>query len=670
MTNARRDEHLSHARLLEQRGDVDGASRAYERAGSLADAARVLAEAGRLVDAGNLLMGALGRPLEQLGGIGGRDRRIADKAAECYERAGEPALAKRVRAALAAPSSERPPPAKVFEAEPSRVELEVGTPVTPTADRTTREAGWVQAGQSDRARDKMIEELLASGRVGAAARVAWDAGRLEEASRWFRELELHYETGMCLADMNDLEPALDELLQVPPDHKHYRRAAARALEVAKTLDRFDFEVDRFVNAFLFTPPKTKEEVDAYLTAAHLYGRQGFDASAREVLGRVLSFEPAHEQAQLLLDRIAHRRSLRSSRPPRPSAPARPPPARRDSLPDLPPLESYVRDSRPGTAPATAAAPRSPEPAEAPAQPARPPAPVASAPTAPSSPPGPQAEEVRAGTNVAGRYLVHDLLGSGGMANVWRALDTELGQEIALKVMHPGDASEIWLPRFRQEIALARVLTHKNIVRVYDIGTHGGSRFISMELLSGRALDELFDQPIPLLDGIHYVVQVCAGLRVAHDQGIVHRDIKPANIFVTGDGTVKLMDFGIAKAPGTGAATERNITVAGAIVGTPEYMAPEQIDDAASVTAATDIYSLGVVLYEMYTLTCPFEHESMMAVLRMHHEQPVPPPRDRNPSIPDSMQEVILCCLEKDPARRFPSVTELGRALRAVARELR
>jgi serine/threonine-protein kinase len=135
--------------------------------------------------------------------------------------------------------------------------------------------------------------------------------------------------------------------------------------------------------------------------------------------------------------------------------------------------------------------------------------------------------------------------------------------------------------------------------------------------------------------------------------------------------LKVTDFGIAKAPGTeGQSTERGLTVAGAIIGTPEYMSPEHIDDAASVTASSDIYALGVCLYEMYTLTCPFEHDSVMQLLRMHQDVPPPPPRDRNPHMPKSLEAVILKCLEKAPADRYASVTELARDLRAVSRELR
>ena len=640
-------ERLLRARTLEAEGDVEGASRAYLEAGSLGEAARVLADARRYTDAASLLLRSLDRPLTHLAGITGRDRRVAEKAADCYALAGEHELAERIRSAI--------------EGRPSR-------PPLSARPRAVREQGWRHpAGQVDAARARMIDELVAGGRLGAAARVAWEAEDFDRAARWFLELGSHYEAGMCLADMSDFDRALEQLVQVPLDHKYYRRAAARAIEAARHVGRFDFELDRFVSPFLWSPPRTDGEVSAYVIAARLYAKGGFDATAREVLERVAQHDPTHEETRALLERMSGQGSIGSLvPPPRPAA------RRADSLPDLPPLDGYVRAS--STVSRTAAprtrAPSQPPAPPAPAVPVVPPAASRSEPPARSPSPGPTEDPpVSPGSIVADRYRIVAQLGSGGMALVWRAHDTELGQDIALKVMHP-EASELWLPRFRQELALARVLTHKNIVRVFDIGQHGASRFISMELLEGMALDEMFDQPIPLLDGLHYIVQVCAGLRVAHEHGIIHRDLKPSNFFVTESGLVKLTDFGVSKAPGSDSASERGLTQVGAIVGTPEYMSPEQIEDAASVTPASDVYSLGICLYEMYTLTCPFEHESRMQVLRMHHELPPPPPGDRNPHIPESMQAVILRCLAKEPAERFASATELARALRSVAQELR
>ena len=647
-------DRLKAARELEARGEVDAASEAYVRAGSLGEAARVLAEAHRYGDAATLLMRALGRSPAELSGLDGRERRIAEKAAHCWELAGEHGRAKEIREALAErPRSSGPAPA-------------------PDPPVRRREAGWKSGGaRVDRAKDKVIEDLVAAGRLGPAARVAWEAGRVDEAAKWFLELGFHYEAGMCLADLGEDARAFDELAQVATDHKRYRQAAARMIDLAARAGRFDFEVDRMVSPFLGVAPTKKSEVPAYLTAARLYEEGGFAATARDVVARVLEFSPDDEDARAIHDRLAA--GAPASRGRRSIAPAR-----EDSLPDLPALDSYIRPSGPRMKPVQRPKSVRPPPAASPPAPAAPPpapaSPVAAAPAAPkpaTAPPPAPPVAIEAGAVVASRYRIDGQLGRGGMATVWRAHDLELGEDVALKVMHPGPTSEQWLPRFRQELSLARILTHKNIVRVFDIGVHGDSRFISMELLEGAALDEMLDQPIPVIDGIHYIVQACAGLRVAHHHGIVHRDIKPANLFITKQRTVKLTDFGIAKAPGSeGQAAERGLTMAGAVIGTPEYMSPEQIEDAASVTPSSDIYALGVCLYEMYTLTCPFEHEHPMQILRMHLGDAPPPPRHRNPHIPKALEEVILKCLEKAPADRYPSVTELARALRAVANELR
>jgi len=257
------------------------------------------------------------------------------------------------------------------------------------------------------------------------------------------------------------------------------------------------------------------------------------------------------------------------------------------------------------------------------------------------------------------------IGRGGMAIVFRALDRELGQEIALKIMPHGDMVGTLRDRFRQELALARDLTHKNVVRVYDIGSHAGHRFISMELLRGHGLDELLEKPIPINLGLLYIMQACAGLRAAHEKGIVHRDIKPGNMFVTDSGVLKLMDFGVARPTRSAGLTE-----SGDLIGTPEYMSPEQIDDAAAVTAVSDLYSLGVVMYRVFAGTAPFKGEKLVGLFRAHLEQIPAPPSQHNPLIAASLEAVILKLLEKEPAKRFQTATDVGRALRLVTAELR
>ena len=250
----------------------------------------------------------------------------------------------------------------------------------------------------------------------------------------------------------------------------------------------------------------------------------------------------------------------------------------------------------------------------PSPPGRPPASIAN--------PG----ELVVGSIVAERYRIEGKIGQGGMAAVYRATDLELGEDIAMKLfLQPSDDPQL-LARFKQELTLSRGLSHPNIVRLYDIGQHQGCRFLTMELLEGTDLAALIDgRPMELARGLRYLIQASSGLSLAHEKGVIHRDIKPANFFITKDDTVKVMDFGIAKRQ-TGAA---GMTQAGFIAGTPTYMSPEQINNFTDVSHLTDIYALGIVAYEVFTGTVPFDHAEMMQLLMMHVTRALPSRRARS-----------------------------------------
>jgi serine/threonine-protein kinase len=272
------------------------------------------------------------------------------------------------------------------------------------------------------------------------------------------------------------------------------------------------------------------------------------------------------------------------------------------------------------------------------------------------------EEI-AGTLFAGRYRLERKLGTGGMADVWLAGDQELGRRVAVKILHGRYASdEQFVERFRREATHAAGLSHPNIVSIFDRGEADGSYYIVMEYVEGRTLKELLVTrgPCPVPVAISYTRQIVAALRYAHRNGIIHRDIKPHNVIVDHEGRVKVTDFGIARA-GTSQMTE-----AGSIIGTAQYLSPEQAR-GAPVEESSDLYSTGVVLYELLTGKTPFNGETAVEIAMKHLSQAPQPPSDLRPEIPRDLDLVVLRALAKEPADRYRTASELDRDLELVAR---
>ncbi|MFN8222843.1 MAG: Stk1 family PASTA domain-containing Ser/Thr kinase [Gaiellales bacterium] len=270
---------------------------------------------------------------------------------------------------------------------------------------------------------------------------------------------------------------------------------------------------------------------------------------------------------------------------------------------------------------------------------------------------------RQGTVFAGRYRLERKLGSGGMADVWLAEDQELGRKVAVKILHERYANDAqFVERFRREATHAASLSHPNIVSIFDRGEAGGSYYIVMEYVEGRTLKELIVTrgacPIPV--AISYVRQVLAGLRFAHRAGIVHRDVKPHNVIVDSEGHVKVMDFGIARA-GTSEMTE-----VGSIIGTAQYLSPEQAR-GAPVDESSDLYSTGVLLYELMTGRVPFTGETPVEVAMKHLSQVPDAPSTIRPEIPRDLDLIVLRSLAKEPTERYRTAQEMDRDLERVAR---
>ena len=261
-----------------------------------------------------------------------------------------------------------------------------------------------------------------------------------------------------------------------------------------------------------------------------------------------------------------------------------------------------------------------------------------------------------------RYRVVEKIGSGGMADVYKAVDEVLGRTVAVKVLHARYASEPnFVARFRQEAQAAANLSHPNIVNIYDWGRDGEAYYIVMEYVNGADLKSLVSERGPLdpLKAAEYAAQVCAALSVAHGYDIIHRDIKPHNIVLTPDGTIKVMDFGIARAGNT------TMTQTGSVLGTAQYISPEQAQ-GKPLGPASDLYSLGATLYELVTGRVPFDGDTPVATALMQvNEEPVPPRQVRG-SIPPGLEAVILRAMRKDPMKRYGSASEMRDDLRRVA----
>src|ERR1700690_4455927 len=275
-----------------------------------------------------------------------------------------------------------------------------------------------------------------------------------------------------------------------------------------------------------------------------------------------------------------------------------------------------------------------------------------------------------------RYRIVEKLGAGGNGVVYKAEDTRLGRFVALKFLPPeGQRDAHAQARFQREAQAASALNHRNICTVYDTGEQDGQAFIAMELLEGQTLkQEIGPRPLPLETLLDYAMQIAAGLEIAHKNGIVHRDIKPSNIFVTNRGEVKLADFGLAKrvmldsTPISQSPTvSAPITERGAIVGTVAYMSPEQAQDK-EIDARSDIFSFGIVLYEMATGKRAFPGESSATIIgEILHKEPMPI-RGLNPEVPEELQRIVVKTLEKDREDRYQTAHELMVDLRRLMKK--
>jgi serine/threonine protein kinase/Tfp pilus assembly protein PilF len=267
-----------------------------------------------------------------------------------------------------------------------------------------------------------------------------------------------------------------------------------------------------------------------------------------------------------------------------------------------------------------------------------------------------------GSIFAGRYEIIEELGRGGMGAVYRAEDKKINEDVALKLINPQIASDRKvIARFSQELKITRKISHRNVCRMHDLGESGGVHFITMEYVAGEDLKSLIKRigQLPPAKALSIARQAADGLAEAHRLGVVHRDLKPGNIMIDREGNAKIMDFGIARSLKTEA-----ITGTGFAIGTPDYMSPEQAE-AKEVDGRADIYSLGVILYEMVTGRVPFEGKTPLSIAMKHKAEKPRDPKEWNPQLPAALSRLILKCLEKEKDKRYQTADELAAGIEAI-----
>ena len=266
-----------------------------------------------------------------------------------------------------------------------------------------------------------------------------------------------------------------------------------------------------------------------------------------------------------------------------------------------------------------------------------------------------------GKRLDGRYEITELIGQGGMANVYKAKDVLDNRVVAVKILkREFSENDEFLRRFRNESKAIAVLSHPNIVKIYDMGFSEKIQYIAMEYIDGITLKEYIDSERVLnwKDAVHFIIQILRALQHAHNRGIVHRDIKPQNIMLLTDGTIKVMDFGIAKF-----AREESMTATDQAIGTVHYISPEQA--RGDVTdEKSDIYSVGVMFYEMLTGQKPFDTDNPVSIAVMHIKNIPVRPRDINPNIPSGLEEIIMHAMEKDAENRYQTASDMIRDIEA------
>jgi serine/threonine protein kinase len=271
-----------------------------------------------------------------------------------------------------------------------------------------------------------------------------------------------------------------------------------------------------------------------------------------------------------------------------------------------------------------------------------------------SQPALRAGRIPPGSFLGRRYEIVQMLGEGGMGSVYKAKDMELERFVALKVIRPEFAEhEEVLRRFKQELILARKITHKNVIRIFDLGELDGLKFITMEFIEGQYLSSLAKEKLPYEKSVDIMYQVCTALDAAHSEGVVHRDLKPQNVMVDKSGRAIVMDFGIARTMELGG----GMTNTGALIGTPDYMSPEQVM-GEHVDARSDLFTVGIMLYQLLVGQLPFKADTVQSAMFKRTREQSRRPTDVDDAVPPVLSDIVTKCLQLDPTLRYQTALEI------------
>ncbi len=615
---------MASARALERAGDHDAAWRTYLKAGAVDDAARILSALGRPRDAADLVLREFAIDIRTAGALDEGRRRHArkaavllsqaedwgragelygalgdlERAAQCFERAGDEHTADRLRQRLHGRST----PARALGGADATSTTTIVTP-----SRVASMPSMPAAAP--------LEMQTAEGRAQAAYR----RGDFPTAGRAFLDAQMPWEAAVAFSKGGDEARCFDALLQVDVRHPRYRSACRHAIHLTSHFDRLPDRLLAFLGTFVSSLPENDDELAAMLVFAELELRFGHRAHA---LARVEALEARYAERPAVRQVAARLRAQAGA--------ARAPAFGSEATMTMPSA------ARPETAFRAS-------------------------------------ELIPAGTVLAGRFRIEKRIGRGGYASVYRAHDLELDAPLALKVLDSND-NEQGQASLKREVALARRLAHPNIVNVWDFVVHEGLFLIKMELLEGRMLRDRMLEPMATEEAVEVIAQACEGLQFAHDHGIVHRDVKPDNLFVTSEGVVKLMDFGVARSfgeanrgrPSQPVLVPPDGRARPVAQGSPHYMSPEHSSTFEHLAPAADQYALGVVAFELLAGRLPFDAATVPELLGLHALAPIPPLASSDPR-GARLEEVVHRMMAKTVDGRFPTCHLAAEGLRAALR---